>query len=503
MEYGVSGKRLPDYALIILLAVISFGAYFNSLQGEFLIDDYQAILHDPRAHGLKAFFKEGFSLSLGNPGLWDLSHALIWHFSAENPFYYHLWNVLLHVLCTACLFLLCQALFSDKALSFLSGVIFALHPIHTEAVSWISGGHYIFSGLFFLLSFIFYIKSARAYLYLILVAVFFGLCALSGNSAVSLPALFLAYEVFFRPKGEDKTFRVRILLLVCLVLIAIIFLSFFFIQRNMLTRSIFYFRGPAYIIVVTKAFLYYLKILYLPLARGLYHPFAYDTMQTGRITPAFFVSLGALALIILTFFKSLRKSKPLAFAIALFFTAYLPYSNIIPVCNIISERYMYLPSAGFSIAIAFLFLKVWGLINKSVYRLRLLRALAIAAITLYLGSYAAITLKHNYDYRNLVRYWQTNIENFPRGYMAYNNLAGTFYEMGIKQQAITYCWVTLMINPAQPHVWYNLGNVYRDSSQYDLSRMCYQEAVKTDASFTPAHKALGELNKVNRKKDKR
>jgi len=159
---------------------------------------------------------------------------------------------------------------------------------------------------------------------------------------------------------------------------------------------------------------------------------------------------------------------------------------------------MYLASAGFCLVIAYLFLKVWLLISAK--GMKVLRVTALAAITLYLGSYAALTLRHNYDYSNLLTYWLANVNNFPSGYMAYNNLAGTFYATGQPQQAIGYCWINLMINPRQPHVWCNLGKVYREIGDEKMAKHCYEQALLVDKGFFPAAAALGEIKKLGRKK---
>ena len=154
---------------------------------------------------------------------------------------------------------------------------------------------------------------------------------------------------------------------------------------------------------------------------------------------------------------------------------------------------MYLASAGFAIVIAALFLKAWELINKKAHRRAIFRGLAVAAITLYLGSYAALTLKQNYEYHNIITYWESNINNFKDGYLCYNNLAGTYYRMGNIKNAIIYSWINLMINPRQPHVWCNLGKVYREQGNIQEARNCYSEALKVDSSYFPAAEALEEL----------
>lgn len=498
MRFSGSRKAI----LVLLLGLISFALYINSLNGDFLIDDYQGILNNPQVHDIKLFFSKHSVLTPARGLLWELSHALIWHFWGANPFYYHLFNVFTNTACVILVFLLCNILFGNLVLSFFTGLIFALHPIHTEAVSWISGGAYVLASLFSLAAFIFYVKSNKSIYRLVLAVAFFTLAISSGSAALSLAGMFIVYDLFFREEETKNLRRIRWLVLFSILLVVGLFLALFLVNRPGFGRTIFYFQGPRYLIVIAKALIYYLRILYLPLERGLYHPFAYNTLDTNKLSPAFFFSLIFILISIVAFFRCRKSAKPVAFGIAWFFVTYLPYSNLVPVCNIISERYMYLPSLGFSIVVAYLILKAWELINKNNRYKTMLRYIAIIAITFYLGSYAALTLKHNYEYRNLLTYWQTNIRNFPDGYMAYNNLAGTYYAMGDRQQAIAYCWVNLLINSEQPHVWCNLGKVYREIGDYEMAKHCYEQALGVDKAFLPAAVALEEIKKIKAKKKK-
>ncbi len=485
-------KFKSDWLLIAVLAVITLGVYYNSLWGDFIIDDYSAIVINDNVHNIKNYFSNNFSVKVGI--LADVEHLFIWSIFGANPFYFHLFNVLVHLCCVILFFILCNILFGKRELSFLTSLIFAVHPIHTEAVSWIAGGHYALSSLFFIASLIFYIKSDKSLVNLSLAIIFFCLCFLAGYAAAVLPVMFLLYDIFFREKREgDKLAKLRILLLCFVFLIAIIFVLRLYWERNKFVHLIFYFRGFRFLIVAAKAFVYYLKILYMPLQRGLYHPFAFDTFKIQKITPAFLLAIIIFVVSIAAFFRFRKSSKPLAFGIMWFYVTYIQYSNIIPICNIISERYIYLASFGFSIILACLFLKIWEIINKEVKHRYILRALAIAVIVLFVGSYASLTMKRNYDYHDIMIYWQSNINNFKEGYIVYNNLAGTFYAMGDKGNAIAYCWITLMVDPAQPHVWYNLGKVYKEIGELKQAEDCFINALIVDKNYIPAARVLEDL----------
>jgi len=491
-------NKPANYVLIILLALITFGVFANTLHGDFLIDDKSSILDNERIHDIKRYFSKDFKI--GHAVLYEALRAFHWHIAQEDPFYYHLFNILFHIICVLLIYVLCNELFHSRTLSFLSSLIFAVHPIHTEAVSWISGGHYVFSSVFFIASMLFYIKSDKTVINLILSIVFFVLCFLSGNSAATLPIMFILFDLFLREKSALRSSfnRLRMIILLSVIPVSALIVWIFFVNRNKLLHLIFYYRGFRYLIVAAKALVYYLKILYLPLARGLYHPFAFDTAEVANISPAFFLSLAIVIISAFAFFKCRKSLKPVSFGIMWFFVAFAPYSNVVPICNIISERYLYLASAGFAIILACFFLKVWEIVNRNIGYRRILRIASIVAITLFLGSYSALTLKRNYEYNNVIVFWESNICNFPNGHMFYNNLAGTYYVAGNLGNAIAYCRINLMINPAQPHVWCNLAKVYREIGDLKQAAWAYSEAIKVDDNYFPAIKALKEIDESSR-----
>jgi len=118
---------MRKYILIIIF--VSIAVYANSLNGEFISDDVTGIIENPL---------------INNPlGVWHLQHitnALIYKFFKLNPAPYHAFSILIHVINGVLVFFF-LLLFFDKLPSFFGALIFAVHPIHTEAVSWISEDH--------------------------------------------------------------------------------------------------------------------------------------------------------------------------------------------------------------------------------------------------------------------------------------------------------------------------------------------------------------------------
>ncbi|MBU1125218.1 MAG: hypothetical protein KKC84_04275, partial [Candidatus Omnitrophica bacterium] len=161
-----------------------------------MIDDQAAILTNHRIHNLQSYFTHSFRIHLGV--LWDSTRVIIWALAGANPFWYHFLNVCVHLLCVISLFMLTHRIFDDRALAFLSAFIFAVHPIHTEAVSWISGGHYAFSGLFFIVTFVLFLRWQESSASWVPAVLCFVIGLFAGHAVVMLPLMIIGFNFFLR-----------------------------------------------------------------------------------------------------------------------------------------------------------------------------------------------------------------------------------------------------------------------------------------------------------------
>jgi protein O-mannosyl-transferase len=206
-------ERSAPVRPLLLFVLLAFIAYYSILNSYFLSDDFAQIgkvlegdwsLAWGREHG--GFFRPLFILSY-------IVDARLWGARAPG---YHLTNVLLHGLNSFLVYRLTLSLLRPQKLTegggqgiaLVAGLLFLLHPSHTEAVSWISGRADLLAALFCLaalLACIYYLETRRA-LYLLLSLFSFALALLSKESAASLPlivfALSLYFEAMIRPGKE-------------------------------------------------------------------------------------------------------------------------------------------------------------------------------------------------------------------------------------------------------------------------------------------------------------
>jgi hypothetical protein len=212
-EPHISGKARsrPSVSLLLIFIVLAFVAYSSVLDSYFLSDDFAQlgkILEGDWsvtwAQETGGFFRPLFILSC-------IIDARLWR---ENPFGYHLTNTLLHAVNSLLVYQLARKLLSPqglaiknaKLISLVAGLLFLLHPSHTENVSWISGRADLLAAalcLAAMLSFISYMNTRRNFAFVAALLAFW-LALLAKEAAASLPLVLCALWLYFAPDWKRK-----------------------------------------------------------------------------------------------------------------------------------------------------------------------------------------------------------------------------------------------------------------------------------------------------------
>ncbi|MFA5164268.1 MAG: hypothetical protein WC481_01720 [Candidatus Omnitrophota bacterium] len=380
-------KPLLYAAGIVLLGIL---AYRSALFGDFVLDDLTLVVlnaHIQDLSGAGRLFLEnigaGFSQQASSAfyrPLQILSYAVDHSFWGLNYAGYHLTNVILHILAALGVFQLVRMITGKETLSFIAAAVFAVHPVNTEAVSYISGRADPLSALFIFLCLICYIKyldTSGVKYYLLFPLCYF--CALmSRESGLMVPVFILLYHFSFRRK---VTRRLAFGLAVPLTVVTAVYLLMRSVALNSMLPHYHSAALPARFAGFFSAFAEYIRILFMPY--GLH-------MEYGRKAFCFSdprVIIGALLFAACIYFiVRKRKEGGAAFFFAAWFIAGLiPVSNIFPMGAYMAEHWLYLPSVGF-----------YAVLASAVVRLPKAATVALPAVIL-LGLTAA-TAKQN-------RYW--------------------------------------------------------------------------------------------------
>lgn len=489
-EEIISWTSGHKYAIFIFV-IITLGliCYSNVINSDFVWDDKAFVISNPAIKNLNtpiSFFTNPKTVAYGRLSedvyrpLMTLSFALDYRFFKLNSHFYHLENVIFHIFNAILLFFLLNNIFNNKTLSFLSSLIFLIHPVQTEAVSWISGRADVLFLFFYLSSFLFYVKYKKAnkklYLFYLSLALFvFAL--LSKEMAVTLPLVLLVYEFFF---GEKDSFwkNIRRISIYFLILI------FYIVGRYSIIGKItqkHYWGGSLYrtFLTVLKAVVYYLKILFVPVRLCA----NYVIFISKSILEVYvLLSLMIISAIIGVFIFAVKRSKIIAFGIAFFFITLLPVLNILPIKIIIAERFLYLPSIGFSIVVAAMLL--W---------LRRYRVFFVLLTALLICGYTVRTYMRNFVWKDEYSLFSSIIETSPYSYKGHYNLANVYYNKNRYDAAIEEFKKAIKLKPDHFYSHLALGSLLHNKKRYDEALKEYEIALKIKPT-TSTLNSLGVLS---------
>jgi protein O-mannosyl-transferase len=493
--------------LYILIAIVSFAVYYNSLNNSFVFDDESVVQTNPSIQTLSnipKFFTadEGFHKVIGKyyRPLVSTLYAVDYAIWGLDPYGFHLTNVLIHVISCLLLLAILLKLFGDYKFGLLSALIgaliFAVHPVHTEAVSWISGRTDSLVTLFFFASFLMYInftedESRKKWLYLSLM--FYVLGLLSKEMIVTMSVFILLYDFVYRKKNVEYL-KQNIAAYAYFTAITLIFV----LVRYLLLKDIpdrttyFYFYGKDFgtaFFTMLKTIPLYFKLLLYPV-NLLYHysgtiPDSHSLLDVKVVLSVIFMAV--LLLLSVYFYK---KHSIKSFCILFFFVSLLPVLNIIPTMNFMAERFLYMTSFALSLIITYIIVTYVNEKNKNfVFSLFIIIAVIFSFLTfnrnkdwkdndtLYStadgvdGSVLLVNAgniyanKKNYD--EAEKRYRKAIEIRDNSVLAHHNLGLIFLLKGNIDSAEIQIKKGLEIDSLAPDGYFQLSNIYERKGRID------------------------------------
>lgn len=533
----ISEKYLNHFTSICLILVISFAVYSNSLKNDFVnFDDSWLVLENKKIRTIdfdsiyKMFSEPTASDYLP---LKELSYAVDYYFWKFNPFGYHLTNVVLFIINCLLVYLLVFKLFKNKLFALFSCLLFALHPIHAEAVNWISSRKDLLSGAFFFLSLLFYIIStfpktvvnnvstfqktvgndvtvipkilsdtevehyAAKSLCYFLSMISFIFALFSKPSVIILPLLLPLFEYCFlaekKPlKAEKIILRIMPFFIIAIVSIAI---TLSVASEKEVVKT--YWGGSPYttFIAMLGIFFDYIKLLFFPINLNVRYdvPFPASFSDIRVIAGAILF----IAFIVISF-KSRKHNKLILFCLMWFLITLIPVSNLIPIAILKADRYIYLSSFAFALWLGSVIIAESSSL-RGEGRVRGMIFFLIISLCFFV-----LTINRNTIWKNSLILWEDTVKKSPNDDLVYNSL-GTVYMNRLKRdykKAEFYFKKAIQINPDnfQPHL--NLSAVYVDREEYDKALTELETSLALNPNDFRTYVNLGNLCKKKGLADK-
>ena len=471
---------------IALIVILGFAVYANSLSGEFIWDDNTLVKNNLYIRSwtniAKIFTEDVGAGAEKSYRFWRpmqmLTYMLDYSFWELNPLGYHLTNIVLHILAALTLFWLINLLYDNRHLALITGLFFTVHPIHTEAVSYISGRTDPLALLFLLLCFIFYIKALPAHKisFYILALFTYVLALLSRESSLILPVLLLLYHYSFKVKLKIRAFLPLLALAFAYIILRLTLLRFLLLGVDLAYSKVTLLqRLPGFFVAIFN----YLKLLLVPFNQH---------MEYGKIVFPFGYYRAVWGIIIILFLLicalSSRKTNSLVFfSLFWFFIALLPSSNLYPINAYMAEHWLYLPSIGFFLILA-------NVLSR-LYQSKRFKSIAIALIIFLLGFYAFLTVKQNNYWRQPLTFYQRTLKYAPFSAKMHVNLGIHYDDMGESEKSVPLYQKAIQIDPKYDKAYYNLGNAYYHLGQEEKAISPYKKAIELNPVYYRAYNNLG------------
>ncbi len=501
-----------DWALTLLLALVSLLPYLNTLANGFVYDDDQQILINPYIRGfshLKAIFATSvWSYAGGVTGvtnyyrpLMTFGYLLCHEIFGYRAWGFHLASLALNAAVVCLLFVLTRRIFQNRGLAFLAAALFALHPIHTEAVDWIAAVTDLELAFFFLLCFLFYLRledaaGARLLWTLLGVVCTYALALLSKEPAATLPLLAVVWEHALRADRSQTSWRVKLqrygplwLILIAYLLFRVSVLGAFApvsLRRDMAPDAVIF-------SAVALAGEYLFKMLW-PV-----HLCAYYVFPAGMASLLSKVIGGCLALLLcgalaVTWWNRERR---LSFGLVWFFATLAPVLNAkwMPD-SVFAERYLYLPSVGLCWVAAWLGWRLWQAAAKAD---ALAETATLACACLLAALFVARIATRNPDWKNDLTFYTRTLAASPNAADMRNNLGNYYWSHGDLKDAAAQWEQAIKLEPKATYTLDNLGLLRTRQQRFAEAIVFFRRSLAIKPHDAAAYTGLGEAYQMMKK----
>jgi len=495
--------RTSDRLVLAGLLVVAVVPYLNALGNGFVFDDRGVIVENPLVQRDSTLLADFFTNPYYPGALYR--PLTFWSFSLNQrldpaPFGFHLVNLLLHGLVTALVFVYCRTIRLSTPLAALAGLIFAVHPIHTEAVTSIVGRAELLSAAAVLGALLCGVRSIEgrrfAGLWLIAATLLFAIGLLCKESAFVFLPLF-ALTVWLRAPVPWREL-VRTLWasreLTLLSAVGAVYLCLRWVlfgtlavgdPVSLLDNPLAY--APATVRIATALVILVDSLVQLVVPLQLSADYSYNQIPlvTSFDDPRLLLAAALLLLLGVAAWRT-RKAEPAVLGSALFFLAALSLTSnlLFPIGTIRGERLLYLPSAGF--CILFALAVAAGLERRA--------GLVIAGVALLALVFAGRTWQRNYDWASELTIFEASTASSPNSAKAYHNLGVALAQAKRGDEAIIAFRRALRIYPDYDEAAFALGCDYQARGMMTAALHWYREALRIEPKHVKSHLNTGIIH---------
>ena len=508
--------------MLLVMAVLVFIIYSNILKAPFVFDDQQNIRDNPHVR-LTELTLEGINKTVvenpyNNRPVAHASFVLNYYFHKYNVMGYHLVNILIHImtgiflyfflkitLSISILSMSCRypvpgksqtvardshAGFSDPSLiAFFAVLIWLVHPIQTQSVTYIVQRMNSMAAMFYVLSFLLYAKARLAEekkkkSILFAGCVLAGILALGSKEiAATLPFFIFLYEWYFFQDLNRDWFKRHIFLfsgvVILFAIVAVVYMGAHPLERILSDYDKRSFTLTQRVLTEFRVVIYYISLLIFPLPSrlNLDHDFAVSSSLINPATTIFSI-VSVIGLIGLAFYMA-KRERLLSFCILWFLGNLVIESSVIGL-EIAFEHRTYLPSMLVSMMVVVL-----------VCRYVRQRWVILSLLCVVMLVFSYWTYERNKVWGSELSLWEDCVKKSPGKARPHNNLGVALADQDKSDEAVEHYSKALQIKSNYVEAHYNLGNILVRQGRIPEAIDNYAEALKINPRYAKAHYNLG------------
>ena len=496
--------RLLSLATPALLTLLCF---LNAIGNDFTNwDDPSYVVDNELIRSVSiTSIKEMFSTFLvGNyHPLTVLSLAIDYAIYELKPSGYHLTNVLLHVCNVILVALFVQLLVGRPAVSFVTATLFGIHPMHVESVAWISERKDVLYTFFYLSSMCAYMLYARrsthnGRCYAVSLGLF--VCSLfSKGQAVTLPIVLLLIDYCDGRRWTRSTLVEKLPFFALALAFGVIAIVAQKVTGAIPDLPVFSL-GKRLIFAGLNVSLYTAKLI-VPIRLSAFYPYPAPESWGFYVVSCLPVALamGVLGVFVYRITRGLAPRRFVEFGGAFFVVNIVLLLQIVPVgSSIISERYSYLCSLGFFLALGCV---IQSLLGNSRNEVKTWKTVISCVLVLYSGWLAYATIERNKVWRGSEPLWSDVLQQFPQTALAYLS-RGSYYDLsGDPNRALEDYNMGLAIKPNYYDILVNRCAVYRTRGEYERALADCNHVIENASDKTVAYTNRGIIYSLLRRYD--
>lgn len=507
-KYSPLASNFPPLIVLFLLGGI---AYANSFSVPFHFDDNRNIVNNPLIQSFHYFLDP--SQSHPFPGYRDFIMRFVGFFSFALNYSIHglaLWgyhgvNIAIHIGNAWIVYYFIvltmktpnsqsagsgteKHLQNIRGLALLAACLFVVHPIQTQAVTYIVQRFASLATLFYLLSLLFYIRwrISSGPIYWYCGSLLFSLLAFKTKEiAFSLPIIILTYEWLF----FTGTFRRRVLYLLPYGILSLVIPLSYLITANQ-SGNVFHdvfeqskvltdMSRFTYLFTEFRVMVTYIRLLFVPVHQNFDYDYPLqDCFWDLSVWTSFLLLFSLLSVAAISLLRASREDsryRIIALGIFWFFLTLLPESGLIPIVDVIYEHRLYLPSVGAFMAISSAYFLLGDSIPAKYF---VLKKYSPYVCFVLIGALTGMTIQRNEVWQSEISLWEDVVKKSPTKVRALTNLGSAYMDRGFHEPALEQFEKALALDPHNEILFANIATVYYKQSFVFRDRGMFEKAAK-------------------------